>query len=490
MKLDPDTCYQAVIARDRRFDGWFFVGVSSTGIYCRPVCPVRRPQRKNCCFFPNSAAAEQAGFRPCLRCRPELAPGHGLPDITGRLAQAAAALIESGFLNGATPGALADRIGVSDRHLRRIFETEFGVSIGQFVQTQRLLMAKRLLTDTRLPMVQVALAAGFGSQRRFNDLFRDRYGLSPSRFRRTAASDTSAPLRFELAYRPPFAWAALLAFLRKRQIEGVESVDSERYVRTLEIVRDGRVWHGWVEVRHLPQRHAVSVTLPAALHPHVSALMGRVRRLFDLDCRPELVDAHLGVLAAGLPGVRVPGSFDGFEIAVRAIVGQQISLGQARSVLARIADRFGTPVDVVPQHLARTFPQAGVLAEAGTDSLCELGITRMRAEAIVAVAREVVNRRLTLEPFTALDDTLPALRRIRGIGEWTVQYIAMRALGWPNAFPHGDAVLKQRLGLADPAALGRHARQWEPWRAYATVRLWHGEGCGTGVARSREISES
>lgn len=490
MKLDPDICYQAMLARNRRFDGWFFVGVSTTGIYCRPVCPVRAPKRENCRFFPSRATAEQAGFRPCLRCRPELAPGNGLLDVSGRLARAAASLIDSGFLNGSTPAALARRIGVSGRHLRRIFAAEFGVSLGQFVRTQRLLMAKRLLTETRLPMAEVALAAGFGSQRRFNDLFRSRYGLSPRRFRQGGDGDTAAPLRFELAYRPPFSWSVLLAFLAQRRIDGVEAVAAGRYARTVTVEQDGQLRPGWMIVEHAPHRHSVTVTLPSALYRHVAHLLGRARHLFDLDCRPDLVDEQLGALAAEPLGVRVPGAFDGFEIAVRAIVGQQISVAQARTVLARIAGRFGSAVADPPMGLARTFPGAVALSQITPGSLCQLGITRIRAGAIIAVAQQVASRRLMLEPYVDLDEVLSVLRGIRGIGEWTVQYIAMRALAWPNAFPYGDAVLRKRLGLTDAAALGRHARQWEPWRAYATIRLWHGPGSDAASTGSLGTSES
>ena len=475
MKLDHDTCYGALLAKDRRFDGWFFVGVSSTGIYCRPVCAARSPKSENCRFFSTRAAAEKAGYRPCLRCRPELAPGSGLLDMSSKLARAAATLIEEGFLDGATLTALAARIGVSDRHLRRIFEAEFGVSLIEFAQTQRLLLAKRLLSDTCLPMGEVALAAGFRSVRRFNDLFRLRYGLSPSGLRKKAGPHASETMSFELAYRPPFAWSALLAFLAHRAIAGVEQVDDRIYARAIEVAptRSGALpASGWLKVEQVARRHALKVTLPVALSPSIALILGRLRCLFDLDCRPELIDAHLGELAADLPGMRVPGAFDGVEIGVRAIVGQQVSVAYARTVLARIAKRFGTAVAGAPHDLLNAFPRARALAVATPAELMGAGITRIRAEAVIALASEVAAGRIVLDSSAPLEETMAALRRIRGLGEWTVQYIAMRALDWPNALPDGDAVLKKRLGLANARELRVHAHPWEPWRSYATLHVW------------------
>lgn len=472
MDLDADTCYAALLSRDRRFDGRFFVGVRSTGIYCRPVCAVRAPMRRNCSFFSSAAKAEKAGYRPCLRCRPELAPGHGLPDMGGSLAQAAAGLIDEGFLNTASIAALARRVGVTERHLRRIFDAEFGVSMRDLAQTQRLLMAKRLLTETGLPITTVALAAGFGSVRRFNDLFLQRYGMNPSRLRKAIDPAPAQTLTFALGYRPPLAWDALLGFLAQRSIEGVEHVEDGRYARTFELEQEGRVVRGWMVATHAPERFVVDVTLPVALTPAVGPILARARRLFDLGASPDRIDAQLGDIASGHPGMRVPGAFDGFEIAVRAIVGQQISVAQARVVLSRLARAFGAQIDGAPHGLATTFPRANVLANAGTSALQSAGITRIRAEAIAAVADAVAAGRIALDPRAPLEATLAALRSIRGIGEWTVQYMAMRALAWPNAFPDGDAVLMRRLGCTSPADMRQHAARWEPWRAYAALHLW------------------
>jgi AraC family transcriptional regulator of adaptative response / DNA-3-methyladenine glycosylase II len=471
MNLDPNTCYQTLLSRDRRFDGWFFVGVASRGIYCRPVCPVRTPKRENCHFFPNAAAAEKAGFRPCLRCRPELAPGNGLLDVSGRLAQAAAALIEEGFLDGASLAELAARVGVTDRHLRRIFDAEYGVSLIEFAQTQRLLLAKRLLTDTSLPISTVALTAGFGSVRRFNDLFLKQYSLNPRRFRKDIDSRPQETITFSLGYRPPFSWSSVLAFFAQWQVSGVEHVGDDSYARAIELRQGSRHVVGWIKVTHAPQRYAIETTVPVSLTPAIAQVLGRVRRMFDLAARPDLIDRHLGDLASGLPGMRVPGAFDGFEIAVRAIVGQRIPAPDARAILSRMAERFGTKL-VAPFGLTTTFPCASVFADLPAAALQATGITRIRAETIIAVAAEVAAGRIALEPLAPLEETLDSLRRIRGMDEWTVQYIAMRSLAWPNAFPHDDAVLKKKLGFSSTAALSQHAQQWQPWRAYATLHVW------------------
>ncbi|NUO86166.1 MAG: helix-turn-helix domain-containing protein, partial [Cupriavidus sp.] len=341
MNLDPDTCYKAVASHDRRFDGRFFVGVSSTGVYCRPVCAVRTPKRENCSFYESAAAAEKHGFRPCLRCRPELAPGHGLADISGRLAQAAATLIDEGFMADGSVTTLAARIGVTERHLRRLFDAQFGVSVLEYAQTQRLLLAKRLLADTALPVTDVALAAGFGSVRRFNDVLKTRYGLTPLALRRRAAEGVADRLVFELGYRPPFAWDAWLGFLATRAVDGIEAIRDGAYLRTLRVEAGVSAHLGWVRIEHVPRRLVLRVTLSASLARVIPQALGKVRRLCDLGCRPDVVDRHLGELAEAMPGVRLPGCVDGFEIAVRAVVGQVISVVQARRILAALAQRAG-----------------------------------------------------------------------------------------------------------------------------------------------------
>lgn len=485
MRLDPDTCYDALLSRNRRFDGWFFVGVATTGVYCRPVCPVKPPKAQNCSYYPTAAAAEKAGFRPCMRCRPELAPGHGLLDLSGNLADAAATLIEDGFLNAHSVDALAQRVGVTERHLRRIFAAQFGVSPVEFAQTHRLLMAKRLLTDTALPVAVVASTAGFGSVRRFNDLFRQRYGLNPLRLRKGAGASADGDMTFPLPYRPPFAWADLMRFLAQRQIDGVERIDAQGYARVVELPNrnhGGRVT-GWLSIAHVPQRFALAVTVSPALTPVVPAVLARVRRLFDLDSRPDVIDAHLGALASGSPGLRVPGAFDGLEIALRAIAGERLAAAQAGTVLARIAERFGTKVDSAPPGLMHALPSATMLAALPPAALEALGIARETAQAIMSLARAVADGMLALEPMAPLDATLAALRTMPGFDERAVQYVAMRAMAWPNAFPADDALLPARTEHVEPAERTRmpssapHAARWAPWRAYAALHVWrlHGD---------------
>jgi len=488
MKLDPETCYQSLLSRDRRFDGGFFVGVSSTGIYCRVVCPVKPPKRQNCTFFTTAANAEKAGYRPCLRCRPELAPGNGLLDLSGNLAQAAAGLIIDGFLDIGTLSDLAARVGVTERHLRRIFAAEFNVTMVEFAQTQRLLLAKRLLTDSALSVTDIALAAGFGSVRRFNDVFVAQYRMTPSRLRKGSGAHASSalgpiapshsplhPLRFQLAYRPPYSWVGVLAFLAHRQIGGVETIADDTYTKALEITHRDAHYVGWISVKNVPKRHAIEVTLSASLAPVVGTILRRMTRLFDLDAQPDLIDAALGPLAEDLPGMRIPGAFDGFEIAARAIVGQQVSVARARTVLGKLAHVYGSAVaSDAPEGLLHTFPSAAIIANASVDEVAQAGLIRMRAQALIDVAQQLASRHIVLEPMAPLRETLDALRAIRGIGEWTVQYIAMRALCWPNAFPAGDAVLKRQLGLSDHRAVTHHAERWAPWRAYATLHLWRG----------------
>ncbi len=495
--------YAALLARDARFDGRLFVGVTSTGIYCRPVCRVRMPRAANCRFFPNAAAAEVAGFRPCLRCRPELAPGRSGMELPSRLAWAAAQRIEAGEVDSGSRGVagLALRLGVTDRHLRRLFAENFGVTPVEYAQTRRLLHAKRLLADTSLPVTEVALAAGFGSLRRFNELFRDRYGLSPSALRRGAAGPGRvAPgpadgLRFELAWRPPCDWERLLGFLAGRCIAGVESVVDGSYRRSVAV--SGKT--GWVELSRSPVREAVAVRVAPGLLPVLPAVLARVGRLCDLACDPQAVGAVLGHLAAGAPGLRVPGAFDGFEMAVRAILGQQVTVRAAHTLAGRLAARFGSPIETPFPDVETLFPPPATVAAAQAADIAALGIVRARSEAIVALAREVAEGRLDLAPAADVAASLCRLQAIPGIGPWTAQYIALRALAWPDAWPSGDVALVKALGVGRPREADALAEAWRPWRGYATLHLWRrlAEGDGSpwqpeadgGAGRRRKDSK-
>ena len=473
MLLNSTSCYQALKARDVRFDGRFFVGVSSTQIYCRPVCTVKTPKAQNCSFFPSAAAAEALGYRPCLRCRPELAPGNASVDARGRLAQSAAGMIEDGSLNEAGIDYITQRLGVTDRHLRRVFKSEFGVSPVEYAQTHRLLLAKRLLTDTALPITHVAMASGFGSLRRFNTLFRTRYRLSPTDLRKHVQNGATADvLNFALSYRTPFDWNALLAFLRKRAIAGVEYVEDQRYSRTVRIAHNGQEHHGWLSVVPARRKAAVEVSLSVSLVRAIPAVLARVKRLFDLACDPAQIETALGSLATAHPGLRLPGAFDGFEIAVRAIVGQQVTVKAARTLAGRFAAAFGTQIVTPVPGLANLFPTAAAIAQLEPPAIAQLGIIRSRASAIIVIARAVSDCTLQLEPGGDIESTLDRMRGLPGIGEWTTQYIAMRALSWPDAFPHTDYGVLKAMGDHNPQRALERAAQWQPWRAYAVMHLW------------------
>ncbi len=473
MKLDPNICYQALVTHDARFDGRFFTGVATTGIYCRPVCPVKTPSEKNCSFFPSAAAAEAAGFRPCLRCRPELAPGNSSIEANARLANRAANLIEDGILDGEKLPGLADRLGVTDRHLRRVFRAELGVSPVRFAQTHRLLLAKRLLTDTSLSITDVAMASGFSSLRRFNALMKDHYRMSPGDFRRKAGnSEGPDAITLELAYRPPLAWEELVAFLGRRAVAGVESIAEGRYRRSVAVEAEGHLHSGWIEVFTNHRHPALMVRLDGALVRVIPRVLAGVKRLFDLSAHPVEIAAVLGPLAQDRPGLRVPGAFDGFETAVRAILGQQITVRAASTLAGRFAAAFGEPVETPFSEIGRVFPTPGRIAERGASEIAELGIISRRAQSLIALARAVSDGTLRLEPGGDVEQTLKFLMDLPGIGAWTAQYMAMRVLAWPDAFPHTDLGVMKAMNEKSPAKVLAAAEKWRPWRAYAAMHLW------------------
>ncbi len=481
MHLDAAACYQAMKAHDTRFDGRFFVGVASTHIYCRPICRVRLPQQKNCTFHPSAAAAEAAGFRPCLRCRPELAPGFAATEASEKLARAAARLIEDGVAKYVDLPLIAQKIGVTDRHLRRIFFDEFGVSPVQYAQTHRLLLAKRLLTDTSLPVSGVAFASGFSSVRRMNALFAERYGFSPTRLRKdgteNAAPDQSDALTFMLPYRPPYDWVRLLAFFEMRAIPGVESVAEDAYRRVIRVDGDtANAKTGWLEVSHLPKRNALQLRFSSKLASSTQAVLSRTKQVFDVAADPLEIALALGELAKGAHGLRLPGAFDGFELAMRAILGQQVTVKAARTLATRFVDAFGEAL-VTPFHqLTRAFPLASKVAELTRDDIARLGIVGARAEAMISIARAVTSKALVLGGGTEPMQTIDALRTIKGVGPWTAHYIAMRALAWPDAWPPQDVALLNAMSLPNTAKGQREAdviaEAWRPWRSYAVLHTW------------------
>lgn len=486
--LADDACYLALKTRDARFDGSFFTGVTSTGIYCRPVCSVKTPKRENCRFFGHAAQAEGAGFRPCLRCRPELAPHSvvwSIQDASYILAHQAARLLDEPEAWGdATPSVelLAAKLGVSDRHVRRIFETQFGVSPMQYLQTRWLLTAKQLLADTALPITQIALISGYASVRRFNAAFVGHYGLNPTQLRRQGNTPTDPGITVKLGYRPPYDVAAMVGFFKKRQINAIEFVADEaagtRLGRTFRAETGGKVHAGWLMASFDESRNHVALRIGDSLREVLPLVIRRVRAMLDLDADPQAINVVLHDSFPGGDGLRVPGAMDGYELAVRAVLGQQITVAAARTLAQRMVDKLGEPIETPWPGLTRLFPSAAVLAQASGDALGQLGIVRQRQTAIVGIAKAVAEKRVQLHGGADVNATIAALKELPGIGDWTAQYIAMRALRWPDAFPAGDVALHKALGvqgLKNPAKEAEQASlAWKPWRSYAVIRAWSG----------------
>jgi AraC family transcriptional regulator of adaptative response / DNA-3-methyladenine glycosylase II len=480
MDLDDDAFYRALTTRDPRLDGRVFVGVKSTGVYCRPICPARTPKRENVTFYASAAAAQEAGLRPCLRCRPESSPDLGAWRGTSNTVSRALGMIESGALDQGGVEDLAERLGVGERQLRRLFREHLGASPVAVAQTRRVLLAKHLLHETNLSMTEVALASGFGSVRRFNETFQQLFRRPPAAFRRdsTPAASREEGVTLRLPYRSPYDWPAMAAFLMARAIPGVEAASERRYARSFK----------------LGESIGVVIVEPDAgdrlrITAHVTDLrvlpevIRRVRRVFDLAADPQAIGAHLASdellapLVAARPGLRAPGAWDGFELAVRAVLGQQVSVAAARTLGGRLANAFGERCDhPVGEGLGitRVFPSPDRVA--GQD-VAEVGMPRARGGAIAALADAALADPRLFESGASLAEATARLRRLPGVGEWTAQYIALRALREPDAFPHGDLVLIKALsrldgGKADSARLLERAEAWRPWRAYAAQHLW------------------
>jgi len=416
MLADRDTLYRAIVSHDARFDGAFFVAVRTTKIYCRTICRVKVPLSKNCSFFRTAAEAERAGYRPCLRCRPELAPGNSSMDAVSRLAHLAMARVDEGALTHASVADLADEFGVSDRHLRRVMQTELGVSPIELAQTHRLHLAKRLLTDTNLSVTDVAFASGFKSLRRFNALFKSRYRLQPQQFRKTKTEKPEGDfIRAELGFRPPMDWAEMLQFFSQRAVAGVEKIENQIYYRTVGIGKH----HGIVRVTCLTGKNILRAEVSASLLPVLIQTLARLKNLFDLTANSR---------------DRIPGAFDTFEIAVRAILGQQITVKAATTLVGRFTARFGAPIQTEISDLTHLTATAARVAKATLGEIAELGIIAGRADAIRALAICLTQNKISLEPKLDVEDQIASLQEIKGIGEWTANYIAMRCLAWPRAY--------------------------------------------------------
>jgi AraC family transcriptional regulator, regulatory protein of adaptative response / DNA-3-methyladenine glycosylase II len=489
-----EVCYRALESRDARFDGLLFVGVSSTGIYCRPICPARTPKFEYCSFYGSAAAAQEAGFRPCLRCRPEIAPELALWRGTSNAVSRGLALIAEGALDGSGSSVekLAERLGMGGRQLRRLFIQHLGASPISVAQTRRVLFAKQLIHDTDMPMADVAAAAGFGSLRRFNETFLDLFHRPPRTLRRKkVAAEEGKDVVLRLRYRAPYDWENMLAFLQARAIPGMEVVEDGRYLRTVEI--DGAL--GSVSVVHLPKKQSLEVSI---LFPDVRALpaiVARVRRLFDLGADIATIEQHLAAdpalaeLVAQRPGLRAPGGWDGFEVAIRAVLGQQVSVAAARQLAGRLVELHGRSVPKRFRNhrlLSRAFPKATRLASA---SSIGLAMPAARLAALKEVARAAVADPNLFQPLGGLAETVTRLKSIRGIGEWSAQYIALRAVRESDAFPVTDlGLLRGAASISgaavSPAGLLGRAEGWRPWRAYAAQHLWAAGGNAAGINSS------
>ncbi len=480
--LQNEIYERARLARDARFDGQFYVGVKTTGIYCRPICPANAPKSENIEFYPSAAAAGEAGFRPCLRCRPECAPGTPAWSGTSTTVRRGLRLISAGALDEGNVEALADRLGVTSRHLRRLFSHHLGASPLAVAHTQRLHFAKRLIDETTLPMQHISSAAGYGSIRRFNDAFRQTYGRPPRELRRAGEDSElagrTASLTVRLPYRAPFDWQNLLAFFAGRAIPGVEKVVDQTYRRTLS--SNGR--HSVVSIQPDSRAGYLSLTLHSVNTDALFETVQAAREVFDLDAPVTEIRQVLGKDKAlrkflkEYPGIRVPGAWDGFELTVRAILGQQVSVKAATTLAGRIANRYGEPLVLDGDHkeseLVRIFPTAERLARARFNNI---GIVGSRAETIRRVAKAVLCGDLCFDAAEDPQEFCAALKSIRGIGDWTAQYVAMRALKNPDAFPEGDLGLIKAIRYPDrvtPKQLKNLAEEWRPWRAYAALLLW------------------
>jgi AraC family transcriptional regulator of adaptative response / DNA-3-methyladenine glycosylase II len=487
MNLDPLVCYRAVLARDARYDGRFFTCVRTTRIYCRSICPARPPKLENCLFLPSAAAAQEGGFRPCLRCRPESSPDVDTWRGTAATVSRALKLIETGALDDSDVGSLADRLGIGERQLRRLFRQHVGAAPVTVAQTHRVLLAKKLIHQTDLSMIEVALASGFGSVRRFNEVFQRLYHRPPRELRNRAGS--SAPgteIKLLLPYRPPYDWAAMLQFLRARAVVGLEIITDDAYSRVIELDDVA----GSITVAHAPEHCALRVVVRFSRLGSLPAIIARVRRMFDLSADPGSIvcalsaDPVLSPIVSARPGLRLPGAWNGFEIAVRAVLGQQITLKAATGLAARVVSHLGTQVTdsaAVP-GLTHAFPRPERFS---AGALAGMGIPKARALAIAEMAAAARSDARLFDPCRDLAEAVARLRNFAGVGEWTAQYIAMRALGESDAFLTGDVALQRKFALYGPrfsaAQLLAHAERWRPWRAYVVLHLWTAD---TAVSRA------
>ncbi|MFA5629362.1 MAG: AlkA N-terminal domain-containing protein [Dehalococcoidales bacterium] len=480
LALNNDHCYSMLGNRDPRFDGRFFVGVTSTGIYCRPVCRVKTPQKENCRFFRSAAAAEEAGFRPCLKCRPELAPHFHSENLTVRRA---VAFIETEAQFDSDLYDLAERLNVGTEYLEQSFVAEYGVTPQRYWQTHKMLLAKRLLTDTALSLHEIALSAGFASEQDLKEAFQDKYKLAVDSLRKTLKTNAAknGEITLSLSYRPPYDWGELIEFLDNRAVAGIERVVNGTYYRTVSIAKGGTAFRGWIAVANRPETNSLSVTLPVSLLPVLSKLLYKIRQLFDLDADPLVIYGNLGALKKHLQGecnegLRIPGHFDSFETAVRAILGQQVTVKAARTLAMRLAHAFGEKIETPFEDLNVIFPTPEAILKIEPpleDRLGSLGIIGSRSRSIQGLAEVLANGKASFAEWADPFEELGKFKQIKGIGPWTLQYFAMRIFGHPDAFPHTDYGVKIALPGLSPKEILDLSQNWKPWRSYATVNLWY-----------------
>ena len=481
---NSERMYAAYKAKDTRFDGRFFVGISSTGIYCRPICRAKLAKAENCTFYTTAAEAEQAGYRPCLLCRPELAPGTSEAELT--LASRAARLLTDNCASGWSLMEIATKLGCSDRHLRRVFGVEYRVTPIEYLQTCRLLLAKQLLTDTSLSVLDIAMTSGFGSLRRFNDLFKKRYHLSPTALRKNCGNKNKKgdTITLGLGYRPPYLFEEVLHFLKGRAIPGIELIKEHEYYRTVHLQgADDKDIYGWLKVSQQKDKHILNVTLSETLLPVLPQVFSKIRRLFDLDCNPEIIQETLSSMNDLRPGLsvlgrRLPGCFDAFEMSVRAVLGQQITVKAASTLATRLVNAYGLQIETDIDGLDKVFPTPEkILSLAGpiSNHLGPLGIIATRAKTILELAQTFHSGSIDFSGSGNPELEIRKLLAISGIGNWTAQYIAMRTMGWTDAFLETDVGVKKALSPRSPKEMLFLSEAWRPWRSYAVINLWHSE---------------
>lgn len=474
--------FTAFKTKDQRLDGRYFVGISSTGIYCRPICKAKQPKEINCTFFRSAAEAEQAGYRPCLMCRPELAPGNSLADANKQLSYRTAKFLEENCSQRLSMEEIATKLGYTDRHLRRVFKTEYNVSPIQYLQTCRLHLAKQLLTDTNLNVLTIAMTSGFGSLRQFNTTFKTQYKLTPSQLRKKrkpAFADDSITL--SLSYHSPYRWKELLSFFKNRAITGIEQVNEHHYMRTIQLKNSQQEpFHGWIKVTQNNKKDALDLTISHSLLGVLPQVIAQVKKQFDLACDPETIYHSLNSMNKIIPdsctiGIRLPGCFDSFEMSVRAILGQLISVKAANTIAKRIVKAFGPKIQTEFSGLTHLFPtpETFLALKDIQESLGQLGVTATKSNSIYQLADYFVTGKIKLDYSVQPEVEMKELQMIKGIGSWTAQYIAMRTMGWTDAFLETDVGVKNAVAPLSTKEFQKIAEQWHPWRSYVVLNLWN-----------------